>query len=89
MPLIDLIASRRSGDNWTQTFADLVDYVHANIHPFFAGEPAANAAAWTYSFDHKDTPLKALDNKSSRNSWPSPAARIAHGRYDVCSGWGV
>jgi exo-beta-1,3-glucanase (GH17 family) len=71
---IDLpVASADLGDNWTQTFADLVDYVMANIHPFFAGEPAANAAAWTYSFwTNKDTPLKALDKQIiSETGWPS------------------
>lgn len=71
---IDLpVASADLGDNWTQGFADLVDYVMANIHPFFAGEPAASAAAWTYEFwTGKDTPLKEASKQIiSETGWPS------------------
>jgi exo-beta-1,3-glucanase (GH17 family) len=68
------VASADLGDNWTQAFADDVDYVMANIHPFFAGEPAASAAAWTYDFwTSKDTPLKTDLSKQiiSETGWPS------------------
>lgn len=67
------VASADLGDNWTQGFADIVDYVMANIHPFFAGTPAATAAEWTYSFwTNKDTPLKDISKQIiSETGWPS------------------
>jgi len=68
------VASSDLGDNWTATFANLVDYVMANIHPFFAGVTAEQAASWTYDFwtDH-DTILKSDISKNviSETGWPS------------------
>lgn len=72
------IASADLGDNWTQIFADVVDYLMANIHPFFAGTPATDAAAWTYSFwTNKDTPLKTDLSKQiiSETGWPSKGGK--------------
>jgi exo-beta-1,3-glucanase (GH17 family) len=68
------VASADLGDNWTAGFAELVDFVMANIHPFFGGVPAASAAAWTYNFwTTNDTPLKANMTKQiiSETGWPS------------------
>lgn len=37
------------GDNWTADLAQASDIVMANIHPFFAGTVAEEAAGWAYS----------------------------------------
>jgi exo-beta-1,3-glucanase (GH17 family) len=68
------VASSDLGDDWTQALADDVDYVMANIHPFFAGVTAEQAAGWTWSFwQNKDIPLKAdkLKHIISETGWPS------------------
>jgi exo-beta-1,3-glucanase (GH17 family) len=74
------IASSDLGDNWrvSPEFADEVDIVMANIHPFFAGVTAANATAWTYDFwVTNDRPLKAgLENHViSEVGWPSKGGK--------------
>ncbi|KAF2224167.1 glycoside hydrolase superfamily [Elsinoe ampelina] len=38
------------GSAWTQGLAAASDHVMGNIHPFFAGVPAPDAAGWTYVF---------------------------------------
>ncbi|RDL41673.1 (Trans)glycosidase [Venustampulla echinocandica] len=68
------VASADLGDNWTQDFADKVDYVMANIHPFFAGVESKSAAAWTWTFwQGKDAALKTDPSKNiiSETGWPS------------------
>lgn len=48
---IDLpVATSDLGDDWTTELANDSDYLMANIHPFFAGVDAKDAASWTYSF---------------------------------------
>ncbi|KAL2209619.1 glycoside hydrolase [Sarocladium strictum] len=48
---IDLpVATSDLGDDWTTELANDSDYLMANIHPFFAGVDAKEAASWTYSF---------------------------------------
>lgn len=72
---IDLpIATSDLGDDWTQALADEVDILMANIHPFFAGVTAEEAAGWTYSFwTNHNTPLKPDRSKNyiSETGWPS------------------
>ncbi|KAF7188878.1 putative glucan endo-1,3-beta-glucosidase btgC [Pseudocercospora fuligena] len=47
------------GDNWDANLAQASDIVMANIHPFFAGTVAEEAASWAYTFwQGKDIPLK-------------------------------
>lgn len=38
------------GDNWTADLVQTSDIVMSNIHPFFAGTVAADAAAWAWNF---------------------------------------
>ncbi|CZT52484.1 related to glucan 1,3-beta-glucosidase precursor [Rhynchosporium secalis] len=68
------LASSDLGDDWTAELANEVDYVMANIHPFFAGVDAQAAADWTWKFwqDH-DVVLKADASKHiiSETGWPS------------------
>jgi exo-beta-1,3-glucanase (GH17 family) len=68
------VASSDLGDNWTAAFASQVDYLMANIHPFFAGVTAEEAADWTYTFwTGHDTILKTDISKNiiSETGWPS------------------
>lgn len=46
------------GDNWDAALAQASDIIMANIHPFFAGTVAEDAAGWAWSFwQNKDMPL--------------------------------
>lgn len=68
------VASSDLGDNWTAELASQVDYLMANIHPFFAGVTAEVAASWTYDFwTGHDTILKTDISKNiiSETGWPS------------------
>lgn len=68
------IATSDLGDDWTSELSDEVDYLMANIHPFFAGVTAEEAASWTYSFwTGHDTILKTDISKNiiSETGWPS------------------
>lgn len=44
------VATSDLGDDWTSELASMSDYIMSNIHPFFAGVNAKDAASWTYSF---------------------------------------
>ena len=63
------------GDDWTAELAEQSDYVMANIHPFFAGVPATEAASWTWNFwSTKDKSFWKSDkskNIISETGWPS------------------
>jgi exo-beta-1,3-glucanase (GH17 family) len=73
---IDLpVATSDLGDNWTAQLAQASDYVMSNIHPFFAGTPASQAASWTNSFwQTHDGPVFKSDashNIIAETGWPS------------------
>ncbi|KAK8176881.1 glycoside hydrolase family 17 protein [Phyllosticta citrichinensis] len=70
------LATSDLGDNWTEQLASEVDIVMANIHPFFAGVEAHQAASWTWSFwqNHDVAVTKSLTDKKhviSETGWPS------------------
>ncbi len=44
------VATSDLGDKWTPALARQVDVVMSNVHPFFAGVTADEAAGWTWSF---------------------------------------
>ncbi|KAK2601392.1 hypothetical protein N8I77_010846 [Diaporthe amygdali] len=44
------VATSDLGDDWTSELASMSDYIMSNIHPFFAGVNAKDAASWTWSF---------------------------------------
>jgi exo-beta-1,3-glucanase (GH17 family) len=46
------VATSDLGDNWDANLAEISDYIMGNVHPFFAGQDAKEAASWTYSFWH-------------------------------------
>lgn len=70
------VASSDLGDKWN-TAPEIVaeiDYLMSNIHPFFAGVTAEEAASWTYDFwTQHDTILKTDITKNiiSETGWPS------------------
>lgn len=68
------IATSDLGDDWTAELAAQSDYVMSNIHPFFGGVNAKDAAAWTWSF--WDTHDLGFNTDLSKNiiaetGWPS------------------
>jgi exo-beta-1,3-glucanase (GH17 family) len=77
------VATSDLGDDWTQALATASDYVMANIHPFFAGVAADEAAAWTMSFwENNNGPLfkpEAKLNIISETGWPSGGGKNCGG----------
>lgn len=69
------VATSDLGDDWTTALAAKSDYIMANIHPFFGGVNASDAAAWTYSFwtDHDGQYFKSDTSKNiiAETGWPS------------------
>ena len=73
---IDLpVAVADLGDDWTTALVDSVDIVMSNIHPFFGGVTATEAAGWTWDFwQNNDVILtKGTSKKNiiSETGWPS------------------
>lgn len=69
------VATSDLGDKWTASLAAKSDYIMSNIHPFFGGINAKEAAAWTYTFwTNHDTGFFKSDKKQnviSEIGWPS------------------
>lgn len=69
------VATSDLGDKWTATLAEKSDYVMANIHPFFGGINANDAAKWTLDFwETNNGPFFKKDkskNIISETGWPS------------------
>ena len=73
---IDLpIAIADLGDEWTAALTATVDVVMSNVHPFFAGVTAEEAAGWTWEFwqthDVLLTQGTTKRNIISETGWPS------------------
>jgi len=87
---IDLpVASSDLGDNWTSELADVVDYVMANIHPFFAGVTAEEGAGWTWDFwQQHDSTFKTNKTKNiiSETGWPSQGGTDCGGATTCTNG---
>ncbi|PTB70220.1 glycoside hydrolase family 17 protein [Trichoderma citrinoviride] len=77
------VATSDLGDDWTQALADDSDYIMANVHPFFSGTKASEAAAWTYSFwSEHDGPFWKKDkskNIISETGWPTGGGKDCGG----------
>ncbi|KAB8556603.1 hypothetical protein FH972_025640 [Carpinus fangiana] len=69
------VATSDLGSNWSKSLAAAVDVVMANVHPFFGGVAAPDAAAWTWSFwQNEDVALTQGTSKKhviSEVGWPS------------------
>jgi exo-beta-1,3-glucanase (GH17 family) len=77
---IDLhVATSDLGDDWDQGLANSSDYIMANIHPFFAGVDASEAATWTMNFwTERNGPIWKSDksmNVISETGWPSEGGK--------------
>ncbi|KAF2104639.1 glycoside hydrolase family 17 protein [Rhizodiscina lignyota] len=84
---IDLpVATSDLGSNWNAQLASEVDVVMANVHPFFAGTPADQAAAWTWSFWQENDVAVASDKKNiiSEVGWPSGGGNDCGTTVPVC-----
>ncbi|XDG08158.1 hypothetical protein ABKA04_007773 [Annulohypoxylon sp. FPYF3050] len=69
------VATSDLGDNWDSQLAQISDYIMGNIHPFFAGVNAKDAASWTWSFwENKAQSFFKTDNEKnviSEIGWPT------------------
>ena len=69
------IAVADLGDNWNSALVKDVDVVMSNVHPFFAGVEASQAAEWTWDFwEQHDVVLTQGTTKKniiSETGWPS------------------
>ena len=73
---IDLpLATSDLGTDWTAGLIENVDIVMSNVHPFFGGVAASDAAAWTWDFwqmhDVVLTQGTAKKNIIAETGWPS------------------
>ncbi|RSL95340.1 hypothetical protein CDV31_013943 [Fusarium ambrosium] len=82
------VATSDLGDDWTDELAKDSDYIMANIHPFFAGVTAEEAAAWTYNFwEVRDGPYWKSDKQKniiSETGWPSAGGKTC-GQATTCT----
>ncbi|KAG5915087.1 hypothetical protein E4U61_005043 [Claviceps capensis] len=82
------VASSDLGDDWTADLGAESDYIMANIHPFFAGTSAEDAASWTYDFwTGKDKQFWKTDSSKniiSETGWPSAGGKNC-GESPVCT----
>ncbi|KAJ9131731.1 Endo-beta-1,3-glucanase [Pleurostoma richardsiae] len=69
------VATSDLGDALTAELVEQSDYVMANIHPFFGGVNAEDAASWTWTFweTHNGPFFKSDTSKNviSETGWPS------------------
>ncbi|KAL1892331.1 hypothetical protein Sste5346_007069 [Sporothrix stenoceras] len=69
------VATSDLGTVWDSTLSAASDYVMANIHPFFGGVNADDAAAWTWNFWETNNGAFFKSDKSkniiSETGWPS------------------
>lgn len=70
------VATSDLGSSWTADLVEAVDIVMANVHPFFGGVPAPQAAGWTWDFwQTNDVVLtQGMTGKSNiiaETGWPS------------------
>ncbi|KAM5369927.1 hypothetical protein ACJZ2D_008726 [Fusarium nematophilum] len=77
------VATSDLGDDWTAELAKDSEYIMANIHPFFAGVTAEEAASWTWSFwDSHNSQFWKTDNKKniiSETGWPTAGGKNCGG----------
>ena len=72
---IDLpVATSDLGDGWTAQLATQVDIVMSNVHPFFSGTAANEAAGWTWDF-WQDHDVRLTGSSSSSLSSSSDSER--------------
>ncbi|KAJ6436498.1 endo-beta-1,3-glucanase [Purpureocillium lavendulum] len=84
------VATSDLGDNWTAKLGNESDFIMANVHPFFSGVTAEEAALWTYRFwKVKDGPFWKTDTKKniiSETGWPSAGGKNCGGAVSCDKG---
>lgn len=69
------VATSDLGDDLEPPVTDASEYIMANIHPFFSGTNARDAASWTWTFwEGKSGPVWKTDKKKNiiaEIGWPS------------------
>ncbi|KAH7126181.1 glycoside hydrolase superfamily [Dactylonectria macrodidyma] len=84
------VATSDLGDDWTSELAADSDYIMANIHPFFAGVTAEEAAGWTYSFWENNNGQFWKTDKSkniiSETGWPTSGGTNCGGATTCAEG---
>ncbi|RYC55727.1 hypothetical protein CHU98_g10480 [Xylaria longipes] len=82
------VATSDLGDNWDAELAQVSDYIMGNVHPFFAGQDAKEAASWTWSFWHnKAGSFFKTDNEKnviSEIGWPTKGGTDC-GEAETCT----
>ncbi|CAM1501527.1 Fc.00g035110.m01.CDS01 [Cosmosporella sp. VM-42] len=86
------VATSDLGDDWTAALGTDSDYIMANIHPFFAGVEAEQAASWTYSFwENNNKPFWKTDKQKniiSETGWPTAGGKSC-GSATTCTNGSV
>ncbi len=81
------VATSDLGDNWTSGLAAQSDAIMANIHPFFAGTKAAEAADWTmYFWGNKTSTFLKKDasmNIIAETGWPSQGGTACGNEWET------
>ncbi|EKJ74287.1 hypothetical protein NXS19_005848 [Fusarium pseudograminearum] len=83
------VATSDLGDDWDSELAADSDYIMANIHPFFAGVEADEAADWTSSFwkNNNGQFWKSDKEKNiiSETGWPTGGGTHCGGTATSCT----
>ncbi|KAK3311076.1 glycoside hydrolase family 17 protein [Chaetomium strumarium] len=81
------VATSDLGDNWTSNLAAQSDAIMANIHPFFAGTKATQAADWTmYFWGNKTQDFLKKDNAMNiiaETGWPSQGGTACGNEWET------
>ncbi|CDR88960.1 uncharacterized protein SPSC_06332 [Sporisorium scitamineum] len=81
------VGTADAGSMITTTLAEAVDYVMANVHPWFGGLPVDQAANWIYEYTNTNAPSTALlaPNKPTlyvaEAGWPTGANETSLATY--------
>lgn len=86
------VATSDLGNDWTIGLGQASDYIMSNIHPFFSGTAAEDAAEWTYAF--WETQNKAFwkadkeKNIIAEIGWPTKGGTKCPDTQTSCPGKG-
>lgn len=83
------VATSDLGDDWTSGLGQASDYIMSNIHPFFGGMPASEAAGWTWSFwENQNKAFWKADKEKNiiaEIGWPTKGGQQCPSSQTSCS----